>query len=257
MQHYRNIVYNLMVAHILLIVGLYYMWDPSWLLYTVIATNVLGIVGLEVYLHRYITHQSFKMNRTVEVFLHFLTMFNLQGSYTLWASVHSTHHKYSDTEKDPHPSYDFLGTWLWLGPFKKGHSIKPDVKTIRRCADNKLMQFTDKYFFLIYWTSLAVVSLISLKFVVYVLLLSAVLNFHLISIFTNIIAHRYGYVDHATGDNSRNSLWLVPLAGSPFHNTHHAYPGYYTCSKKWYEVDPAGLIIKYIISSEPVKEIPK
>lgn len=247
----------MILAHILTFVGLYYLWDPSWLVYNAIAASVLGFIGLEVYLHRYVTHQSFKMNRFVEVFLHFMTIFNLQGSYTLWASVHATHHRYSDTEKDPHPSRNFLSTWLWLGSFKKDNNIKPEMKIIRRCAQNKLMQFTDKYFFLIYWTSLAAISLISLKFVVYVLLLPAIINFHYISIFTNVVAHRCGHVDHDTGDNSRNSMWLIPLAGSPFHNTHHAYPGYYTCSTKWYEIDPAGLIIKYLISSEPVKEIPK
>jgi stearoyl-CoA desaturase (delta-9 desaturase) len=247
----------MIVAHIIFGIGVYYLWDPSWFLYTIAGVYVLGILGLEVYLHRYVTHQAFKMNRKTEVFLHFLAILNLQGSFTLWASTHGTHHKYSDTEKDPHPSYDFFGTWLWLRPFKKGHSVKPDVKIIRRCLDNKLMQFTDKNFFIIYWLSIGIISLISMKFVVYVLLLSAIVNFHIISVFTNIVAHRYGSVDHVTGDNSRNALWLIPLAGSPFHNTHHAYPGHYTCSTKWYEIDPAGLIIKYLISSEPVKEIPK
>lgn len=257
MEHYRNIIYNTLVVHILLAVGLYCMWDPSWFVYSFISTYVIGLLGLEIYVHRYISHQAFSMSRPMQVVLHFLSILSLQGSFTSWASVHAVHHKNSDTEKDPHPAKDTIDTWLWLKPFRKDFKINPDVRTIKRLLSDKLVQFTDKHYFVVYWTLLAIAALISVKFVVYCLLFAVVWIFHAVSVLTNIVTHRVGHAHYNTKDNSKNVWWLTFIIGSPFHNTHHAFPGYYTCSSKWWHIDVSGLIVKYLISNKPVKEIPK
>jgi fatty-acid desaturase len=257
MDHYRNVIYNVIVVHVLLGIGLYYMWDPSWFIYSFIAAYVIGLLGLEIYIHRYLSHQAFSMSRPMQVVLHLLSILSLQGSFAGWASVHAVHHKHSDTEDDPHPGKDGLDTWLWLKPFYKDNKVKADIRTVKRVLSDKLAQLTDRHYFLIYWTMIAIAALISLKFVVYCLFFSVVYIFHMVSILTNIVPHRIGSVLYNTKDNSRNVWWLTFLIGSPFHNTHHAFPGYYTCSAKWWHIDVSGYLIKYLIANKPVKEIPK
>ena len=57
------------------------------------------------FLHRYASHKMFKMNKITEKIC-FLLTFLTQGTSFLhpagYAMMHRNHHKYSDTEKDPH-----------------------------------------------------------------------------------------------------------------------------------------------------------
>jgi len=41
----------------------------------------------------------------------------------------------------------------------------------------------------------------------------------------NSLCHFFGRRDYATGDHSRNLLWLsLPTLGEAWHNNHHAFP---------------------------------
>ena len=256
MQHYRNVIYNIIVVHILFGIGLYYMWDPSWFLYSIISSYVLGFLGLEIYIHRYVSHQAFSMSRPMQIVLHFLSILLLQGSFDGWASGHAAHHRYADTNDDPHPAKDGIDTWLWLKVFK-GRIVKVNTVPVKRLLLDKLTQFTDKHYFVIYWSMILLVALVSLKFVVYCLFFSMIYVFHVFGILTNVLSHRVGSALYETRDSSKNVWWLSLITASPYHNTHHAFPGHYTCSARWWHLDISGIIIKYIISNKPVKEIPR
>ena len=66
------------------------------------------------FLHRYASHQMFKMNPVTEKIFFILTWFT-QGSSFLhpaaYALMHRKHHKHSDTEKDPHSPISF-NNWI-------------------------------------------------------------------------------------------------------------------------------------------------
>lgn len=256
MEHQRKVLLSIFVLHILFAVGLYHYWDPMWLLLSVVGNIVFGSMAFEGYLHRYIAHQSFSMSKPMEVLMHFLSIFCVQGSTIQWASNHNTHHIYSDTDKDPHPGKDGIKTWLWLPVLYSKTDVKPHIGTIKRLMRNKIITFTDTYYFQIYWGLLLLFALVSVKFTIYFFVVSAVYIFHTSGL-TNVASHTSGTKVYDTGDNSGNTWYLAFIIGSPFHNTHHAFPGYYTCSTKWYQIDPTGLCIKYIMANKPVKEIPK
>ena len=65
----------------------------------------LSLFFQTIFLHRYSAHQMFTMSKFWEKVFFFLT-FIFQGSSFLnpraYAILHRLHHKYSDTEKDPH-----------------------------------------------------------------------------------------------------------------------------------------------------------
>ena len=74
--------------------------------------------------HRYFSHRTFKTTRWFQFLLAFFAQTSIQKGALWWAANHRTHHKFSDTEKDPHSNkvYGFLYShigWI-LGPdYKK------------------------------------------------------------------------------------------------------------------------------------------
>jgi stearoyl-CoA desaturase (delta-9 desaturase) len=61
------------------------------------------------------------------------------------------------------------------------------------------------------------------------------------------LTHYHGYRNHNTNDCSTNS-WISTLItyGDGWHNNHHYNPSNFTTQEKWWEIDPAGWIIRLI-----------
>ena len=88
------------------VAGIAYLWINPFttfdLLYILIGWFLLAGVGIEVFYHRYISHTSFKTYRLVEILGYTFGILAGRGSPTEWAAVHRTHHKFADTDLDPH-----------------------------------------------------------------------------------------------------------------------------------------------------------
>lgn len=88
--------------------------------------------GVTVGAHRLFAHKTFKANTPLKVLLLCLQSLNLQRSVYTWCRDHRLHHKYTDTNADPHNSrrgffFAHMG-WLLVKPH-------PDVKTFSRTID--------------------------------------------------------------------------------------------------------------------------
>ena len=70
---------------------------------------VTGCLGVTVTFHRQLTHKSYE---TFPIIRKIGTLFGTLGgvgSSIGWVSIHREHHRYSDTEKDPHsPKFGFI-----------------------------------------------------------------------------------------------------------------------------------------------------
>jgi stearoyl-CoA desaturase (delta-9 desaturase) len=54
----------------------------------------------------------------------------------------------------------------------------------------------------------------------------------------NSVAHRWGYRNYQTSDDSRNNVLLgFATGGEGFHNNHHAYPSSARHGHRWWEFD--------------------
>ena len=63
----------------------------------------------------------------------------------------------------------------------------------------------------------------------------------------NSIGHFHGRRRFATDDRSTNVFWLAPLSfGDSWHHNHHAFPRSAMHGLRWYELDPAGLVIRLL-----------
>jgi stearoyl-CoA desaturase (delta-9 desaturase) len=211
-------------------------------------------LGSSAGLHRYFGHKSFKTDRVRHWFLALVTTLSTQGSIALWVVYHRSHHVHSDTEEDP-ISPTFVGFWKAFFAIQDmdAYNIRP------RHIVTELKDPAVKFFHDWYWPSIAV----------YVLILTAinptlVLNMYLLPIFMvrftfglqNTFGHGYPKIDayrnHDTKDNSVNSPFVNILTfclGETLHNNHHANPGKYNYTEKWYELDLTGWAIKKFLAN--------
>jgi fatty-acid desaturase len=135
------------VVHFAGIFGLYFYWDPYWLILSVVGVFVFLWLGQELYCHRFLSHKAFGLSDGLQRLFAFLSIFNLFGTPIGFAATHVNHHKYSDTPKDPHPAATPWLTWFWLAP---GFETSRSASTIKRLLDNGWLVFINKNYFKIY-----------------------------------------------------------------------------------------------------------
>ena len=72
-------------------------------------------LGMSVCLHRYAAHAAFKTTEIFSFVLCFIGCFALQNGPIWWASKHRCHHRYCDTEGDPHSPHisGIIGAFVW------------------------------------------------------------------------------------------------------------------------------------------------
>ena len=65
---------------------------------------LIGAVGVQTGAHRLWSHQAYQANFGLRVFLAMCHVLALQDDLFTWCRDHRAHHKYSDTDADPHNS---------------------------------------------------------------------------------------------------------------------------------------------------------
>ncbi|KAK9109645.1 hypothetical protein Sjap_017705 [Stephania japonica] len=83
-------------------------WKAFWV--AAILYVVTGIFGIFLSYHRHLSHSSFKLPKLLEYFFAYCGVQALQGHPIDWVSRHRFHHKFTDTERDPHTPVD--GFWF-------------------------------------------------------------------------------------------------------------------------------------------------
>lgn len=102
---WRNIAL-MTLLHSLAIVGLYhYFFTAQYktMLYTNFVT-VLFALGITCGAHRLWSHRTYEAKLPLRIFLMILNTASLQNDILEWSRDHRVHHKFSDTDADPHNS---------------------------------------------------------------------------------------------------------------------------------------------------------
>lgn len=227
---------------------------PSWWwIGTVIGYICIMMIGVSIGYHRIFSHKSLQVNRLTKLFILWFGGISSQGSPIFWASVHrGYHHRFSDTDRDPHsPEHGFWHSYiLWQFKIRDG-----DVRTkyITDLLADKDIMFFHKYYMLIMWISHTVVALISIDVWLWCMLLPSFITFHSFGIQTSL-AHskHYGYRNYDTHENSVNVWWLWPFTlGEAWHNNHHGDPKNANYGRRWWELDPTYWIVKLLRVDNP------
>jgi len=114
------------------------------------------------------------------------------------------------------------------------------------------LNFMARHYLKIYLSTLFVIGLVSLKALVYGLLVTHVYAFFANGLVT-VFCHGKGYRTHDTRDTSTNNHWvnlMLGWNGVAFHNNHHAKPTRFTTSESRSEVDLIGVIIRVLFAKE-------
>lgn len=209
-----------------------------------------GRVFVEIGLHRFFSHKSFKTSEFKKNFLLIGGTLIGLGSCISYVGVHRTHHMYSDTPKDPHSPTNIGIIKTWLTMWDKNWVV--DFSSVKDLLRDPLQMFLHRHYFKIIICWILLLSLISLiiNSIIPLLLLFALPNLmtFITAGFTNAIGHTVGYRNFDTDDRSTNQYFTrFLLLSAGLHNNHHAYPNAWNFNvrNKWFEFDTEGTLIKH------------
>ncbi len=205
--------------------------------------------------HRYFSHRSFRVSRIVQFALALAGTTAVQKGPLWWASQHRAHHRYVDTERDPHtPRKGFW--WSHVGWILSDRYSATDVALVADLARYPELRFLNRYDWIGPWAlALSCLAFAGWSGLVVGFFLSTVVLWH--ATFTvNSFAHVIGRRRYETGDTSRNSLPIALITfGEGWHNNHHHYPPSARQGFFWWEIDPTWQLLRVLRFVGVVKDL--
>lgn len=205
------------------------------------------MIGVTGGYHRYFSHKTYKTSRVGQFLIAALAQSSAQQGAVWWAAVHRQHHRFSDTEQDPH-SPRIGGFWhSHVGWIFTEHKRRPSYETVSDLARYPELMWLDRHqYFVAAMLGVAVWLIAGWSGLVVGFLWSTVLCWH--GTFTiNSLAHVHGTQRYQTGDDSRNNWWLAVITcGEGWHNNHHAYQSSTRQGFRWYQWDLTYYVLKAI-----------
>lgn len=197
----------------------------------------LRLFGITAGYHRYFSHRAFKTSRPVQFALALLGCAATQKGPLWWASHHRRHHAYSDQPGDTHsPREGFW--WSHQGWIFESAAAKTELARVPELAAFPELVWLDRWHVVPPLAlAAACYAIDGLPGLVVGYCLSTTLLWH--ATYTiNSLAHRFGSQRYATGDDSRNNLWLALLTlGEGWHNNHHHFMASARQGFYWWEID--------------------
>jgi stearoyl-CoA desaturase (delta-9 desaturase) len=191
-----------------------------------VAAAVYGVraFGLTVGYHRYFAHRAFRTSRAFQLVLAVLGASAAQLGPLWWAAQHRRHHLHSDGEDDPHSPRRGLW-WAHMGWLLCRRYSTTDLALVPDLARYPELRFLDRFPVL---PPLALAALLyglgGLEWLAWGFFVSTVVTYHA-TFAVNSLGHRFGTQRFASGDESRNNLWLALYSlGDGWHNNHHRFP---------------------------------
>jgi len=225
------------LVHVWALIGLARVPDCSTatLLWAFLLWPISGL-GITGGVHRLWSHRSYEAGHIVRCFLMLCNSIANQGSIYHWARDHRVHHKYSETDADPHNATRgfFFAHMGWLYVKKHPDVVKAgrelDFSDLKKDGYVMFQKKLDPWFTLFmcfifpalvaqhywgeqFWNALWVAG--ALRY-------CCVLHFTWL---VNSAAHLYG--DHPYDTDSHpaeNPLVSLAAIGEGWHNWHHKYP---------------------------------
>ncbi|XP_013107785.1 acyl-CoA Delta-9 desaturase [Stomoxys calcitrans] len=203
----------------------------------------LGGMGITAGVHRLWSHRAYKAKLPLRIFLMLCQSLAFQNCIYEWTRDHRVHHKFTDTDADPHNSRRgfFFAHMGWL--LCKKH---PDVKEKGKQIDmsdlkaDPVVMFQKKYYFIIMPVCCFVLPALfpyyylgsSLKVCFFVgSMLRYCISLHGTWL-VNSAAHFYGMKPYDKNISSVNNKVVSSITfGEGWHNYHHVFPWDYKAAE--------------------------
>ena len=187
--------------------------------------------------HRYFAHRAYRLRRIPQFVMAFGGLTAVQQGPLWWAAHHRDHHRYTDTERDPHsPQQGFW--WSHIGWIISGRFDQTDYEAIEDFARFPELRWLNEHD----WVGPVTLGIASFLIagwsgVVVGFFGSTVLLWHA-TFSVNSFAHLFGSRRYATTDSSRNNPVIALLTlGEGWHNNHHHHPSSARQGFQWWELD--------------------
>ncbi|KAL7015412.1 hypothetical protein ACKWTF_016442 [Chironomus riparius] len=238
---WRNIIIFI-ILHILCIINFYFDKKLETKLFAMFYALMSGF-GVTAGAHRLFSHNSYKTNTALKVMLLYFQSIAFQNSVFEWSRDHRVHHKYTDTNADPHNVRRgfFFSHMGWLlckkhpDVFKFGSRV-----SMADLEGDKYVMFQHRHFLPImlvaslvipvfipcyfwnesFWSSFLFVGIVRYIFTLHITWL------------INSAAHTYGMKPYDKNISPSDSYLVGFLAiGEGWHNYHHVFPYDYKTSE--------------------------
>jgi stearoyl-CoA desaturase (delta-9 desaturase) len=208
--------------------------------YPVVALGLyyLRMFGITAGYHRYFSHRSYKMGRSMQFLMALLGSTSAQKGVLWWSAHHRDHHKYSDQPEDIHSPVQRGFWWSHVGWILASRYNETKIDRIRDFAKYPELRWLNKYHLLPPLGLAAVLGLIGgVPMMIWGFCVSTVVLWH--GTFTiNSLSHVIGRRRYVTTDDSRNNWFLALITlGEGWHNNHHHYMSTANQGFYWWEVD--------------------
>lgn len=212
------------------------------LFYTLIATHIT-IVCVTLFLHRAQAHRGIEFHPILSHFMRFWLWFTTGMVTKQWVAIHRKHHRFSDSEGDPHTPHIY-GIWHVL--FKGAllyHAASKDKDMVNTYGAGTPDDWIEHNLYASH-SRLGIGLLLLVNIGLFGLLGIVIWAIQMIWIpfwaagVINGLAHWWGYRNGETRDQSRNIVpWGIVIGGEELHNNHHVEPANPKLSRRWFEFD--------------------
>ncbi|KAJ6220506.1 hypothetical protein RDWZM_006318 [Blomia tropicalis] len=239
---WSNVV-QILLLHIIAIGG--FAFVPTANDYSLIFSYIIIIItmiGVQSGAHRLWTHRSYKANAFLRFILCLCQTIAGQTNIYRWVRDHRVHHKWSETDADPHNSnrgffFSHVG-WLLVKKcpevYEKGRTI--DMSDI---TADKIVMFQKRFYYpllIIFWGILPTfIPVLLWNEIVFTSFIVCMMQPYFFTLHTtwmvNSWAHMFGGKPYNTKIGPVEATIRHMMVGEGFHNYHHTYPWDYSASE--------------------------
>lgn len=203
-----------------------------WLLIFSLITHVALVSIFSAVVHRYYSHRSFSANESLMFVLSCITSAYGYATPSHWAVLHSAHHAFADTDKDPH----IKG---WRGIFTATYKNPPYKQLLAKKwfhSRKHTILFNYSVGLVILWNVLLATIDTDLMLLIGLIPLATLS-------FANGLHRSFSH-----SIRKIRNLWLleyiIPMGGEWIHHDHHRTPKQVFYAKRPLELDTGGWVIK-------------
>jgi len=232
------------ILHSLGFIGVYKCYSEHKF-YAFASSYLIGIwggLGITAGAHRLWSHRSYSARLPLRIFLMIGHTIAGQNNLYVWCRDHRVHHKFTETDADPHNSKRgfFFAHMGWL--LRKKH---PDVFTkgakvpLQDLLDDPVIRFNIRYYYLMYFMFAFFLPtwvgayLYNEGWLFSFLVASAaryMTSLHS-TWFVNSAAHMFGDQPYSTMEARENPFVSAAAFGEGYHNFHHTFSWDYSTSE--------------------------
>jgi stearoyl-CoA desaturase (delta-9 desaturase) len=208
---------------------------------------VMAPLGINIGYHRLLTHKSFSAPSWFRYTLITLGTLCGAGPPVHWAAMHRVHHRFSDTDRDPHDStrgfwYSHVLHLFFINDQEVDTALSTYAPDLLK---EPYLLFLNRYGTLLALMLLAVIYAVGgWSWLLWGGFFRVAATWNIMWL-VNSASHMWGYRNYQTNDRTVNCWWVGLLAaGEGWHNNHHALPSCAVHGHRWWEFDLSYLFLR-------------